>query len=315
MSTPVVPTRATRARANLPAPRLVEVADGVHAYVQDPGGWCLSNAGVLVGPDGVVVIDTLATEARARRLRAVVDGLAAGPGRTLVNTHHHGDHVFGNHLFPGATIVAHHDARSAMTATGLALTGLWPDVEWGDVRVTLPTLTFADRITLHLGERRAELVHVGPAHTTNDVVVWLPDERVLFGGDVVLSGSTPFNLMGSIGGGIDAIEQLRRLEPAVVVCGHGPVAGPEVFDEAVAYLAWVQGLAVDGLAQGMSPLELARDAGYGAFGHLLDPERLVGNLHRAYSELSPRRWPPPDPTAVFADMVALNDGRLPTCLA
>jgi cyclase len=311
-----VSTPTVAGRRSLPAPRLVEVADDVHAYVQDPGGWCLSNAGVLVGPDGAVVIDTLATEARARRLLAVVDTLAPGPGRTLVNTHHHGDHVYGNHLFGrSATIVAHHHARPAMAATGLAMTGLWPDVEWGDVRVTLPTLTFADRVTLHLGERRAELVHVGPAHTTNDVVVWLPDERVLFSGDVVLSGSTPFNLMGSISGGIDALEQLRRLAPTTVVCGHGPVAGPEVFDEAAAYLTWIGELATQGLAQGMTPLDLARDAGYGAFAHLLDPERLVGNLHRAYAEQAPDRWGEPEPAAVFAEMVALNNGRTPTCLA
>jgi cyclase len=301
-----------------PDPELVEVADAVFAYVQPPGGWCLSNAGVLVGDDGAVVVDTLATEARARRLLAAVDDLHPGPGRTLVNTHHHGDHTFGNHLFGrAALIVAHDHTRREMAHNGLALTGLWPDVEWGDVRITLPTLTFHDQVTLHLGERRVELLFVGPAHTTGDVVVWLPDEKVLFSGDVVLSGSTPFNLMGSIAGALAAVERLAGLGAETVVCGHGPVAGPDVFDQTTRYLRWIQEQAAEGLAQGLSPLELAHDIDLGesAFAHLLDPERIVGNLHRAYAELAPDRYPEPEPAAVFAEMIAYNHNEVPQCLA
>ncbi|GAA2879349.1 MBL fold metallo-hydrolase [Actinoplanes cyaneus] len=296
---------------------LTEVADGVYAYVQPPGGWCVSNAGVVAGPDGALVIDTLATERRARRLRDAVDALRPGPRRTVVNTHHHGDHNFGNHLFgPAAQVVAHELARTEMAATGMALTGLWPDVQWGDVRVTLPTLTFAGRAAVHVGDRRVELLHVGPAHTTNDVVAWLPDERVLFAGDVVLSGSTPFNLMGSVSGALVAVRRLRELGARTIVCGHGPVAGPEVFDTTTDYLEWIQRLAADGAAAGLTPLEVARESGTGDFGHLIDPERIVGNLHRAYAELGPGDLGRPlDVVSIFGEMVEYNDGLVPTCLA
>ena len=304
-------------RRRTPPPELVEVADGVYAYTQAPGGWCLSNAGVMLGPDGAAVVDTLATESRAAELRSVVDSLAPGPGRTVVNTHHHGDHTFGNHAYgPGAAIVAHERARAEMAETGTALTRLWPDVDWGDVQVTLPTLTFPDRATLHLGDRRAELIHVGPAHTTNDVVVWLPDERVLFAGDVALSGSTPFNLMGSVRGALSALERLAALGPEVVVCGHGPVADAAVLDETAAYLRWVQGVAAEAHAAGLEPLAAAREAAPGPFTELIDPERTVGNLHRAYAELDPGELGRPlDVVAVFDEMVQFNEGRLPTCLA
>ncbi|MEV4659275.1 MBL fold metallo-hydrolase [Micromonospora sp. NPDC049301] len=305
------------ARAPASAAELVEVADGVHAYTQPNGGWCLNNAGILVGGDGVLVVDTVATEARAVRLRQTVDRLGAGPGRILVNTHHHGDHTFGNFAFgPTATIVAHEQARTEMAATGMALTGLWPDVAWGDVRVVLPHLTFREAVTLHQGDRRVELIHVGPAHTTNDVVAWLPEERVLFAGDVVLAGCTPFNLMGSIEGALRAVARLRRLAPVTVVCGHGPVTGPEVFDRTEAYLRWIQEVAAAGLAAGLTPLEAARDTDLGEFADLLDAERMVGNLHRAYDELrggEPGR--PLDVSSVFAEMVDFNGGRLPDCWA
>lgn len=308
-------TDSARTRT-MPHPRMVEVADGVYAYTQPHGGWCLNNAGVLVGPDGTVVIDTVATVSRAARLRESVRRLGAGPVRTLVNTHHHGDHTFGNDAFGAVTIVAHHDARTEMAASGLGLTGLWPEVNWGELRLTLPTLTFHDRLTVHVGDRRAELIHVGPAHTTNDVVVWLPEQRVLFAGDVVLSGATPFNLMGSVRGALRAVADLRQLGATTVVCGHGPVSGPEVFDQTAAYLRWVADLAAEGAAAGQSPLQVARAAGPGEFGHLLDPERLVGNLHRAYAELAGGPLGGPlDVGAIFAEMVEYNGGALPTCLA
>jgi cyclase len=296
--------------------RLVEVADGVHAYEQPRGGWCVSNAGVIIDPAGAVVVDTLATERRARALRTVVDRLSGAPHRVLVNTHHHGDHTFGNHLLGAQTIIAHERAPAELTETGLALTALWPDVEWGDVRVTLPTVTFSDRMAFRLGDRRIELIHLGVAHTTNDVVVWLPDERVLFAGDVVLSGAAPFSLFGSVAGTLGALSRLRALQPETVVCGHGPVGGAELIDRNVEYLEWVRSLAAEGVADGLTPLEAARLAGSDRFSELIDAERLVGNLHRAYAELSGLPAGAPLPVLeIFGEMVAFNGGRLPSCLA
>lgn len=293
---------------------LTEIADGVHAYVQEPGGWCMSNAGVIVDPHGAIVIDTLATHRRADRLRGVVDHLTPGDRRVLVNTHHHGDHIFGNHVFgSSAIVVAHELAVDEMTSTGLALTKLWPDVEWGDVRITTPAMTFADTITLRTADRRVELVYVGPAHTSNDVIAWLPDDGVLFAGDVVLSGCTPFALMGSIGGSLAAIGRIRALAPRVIVCGHGSVAGPEVLEVNADYLRWIQRVAQEGATAGMTPLETAKHAQLGGFSELLDAERIVGNLHRAYAEL--RVAATVDVPHVFAEMVAYNGGRLPRCLA
>lgn len=300
-----------------PALDLIEVAEDVYAYLQPPGGWCLSNAGVIAGPEGAVVVDTLATERRSRRLRELVDGLGVGPRRTVVNTHHHGDHTFGNHTFgPAAEIIAHEQAVPELIETGLTLTTLWPDVEWGDVRVTLPTLTFADQVALRIGSHRVELLHVGPAHTTNDVVVWLPDSRVLFAGDVVLAGCTPFILMGSARGSLTAIDRLLALEPRTVVCGHGAVAGPEVFEQNAAYLRWIRQAAAAGVAAGWTALRTAREVGPGEFGHLLDPERLVGNLHRAYAELADGPHAAAlDVVPIFREMVEYNGGRPLTCLA
>jgi cyclase len=295
-------------------PALQEVADGVFAYLQPDGGWCLNNAGVIAGGGTAVLVDTAATQSRARRLRDTVATIAVPD--LLINTHHHGDHVFGNALFaPPATIVAQELTRAEMIEAGFGLRKLWPAVDWGDLPLVLPTLTFRDALTIHVGDLRLEVQHVGPAHTTNDVVVWVPDRGVLFAGDVVMAGATPFCLMGSVEGSLRAIERLRELGAQTIVAGHGPVSGPEIFDVNESYLRWVLRLATEGVRVGRTPLQAARGADLGEFAQLLDAERLAGNLYRAYQELGGAApGAPVDVLAGFQEMVAYH-GRLPDCHA
>ncbi|MQY07735.1 MBL fold metallo-hydrolase [Actinomadura macrotermitis] len=300
-----------------PPPRLEEIADRVYAWIQPDGTWCLNNAGFLVGPDAVTVIDTAATEARARGLRAAIAAVTPLAPRTVVNTHFHGDHTYGNVVFAGeAAIVAHENCAAEMIEHGLLTTQLWTEVEWGDIRVVPPTVTFTDRLTLHAGDLTAELIHHGPAHTTGDVVAWLPGQRVLFTGDLIFNGGTPFVLMGSVRGWLRTLDELRALGPETIVPGHGPVCGPEVLDRTEGYLRWLQELARDGIAAGLSPLALARETDLGVYREWTDPERLVGNLHRAYSEaLGEPPGTPLDSMAAIMEMVEYNGGRIPTCLA
>ncbi|WP_369389950.1 MBL fold metallo-hydrolase [Streptomyces sp. CG1] len=297
-------------------PSLERVADGVYAYEQPGGGWCVNNAGLVVGEDFAVLVDTAATEARTRRLREAVEQVAPGGVDFVVNTHFHGDHTFGNSQFtPRALVVAHTGTRADSAEAGLHLRGLWPGVEWGETPLTLPSLTFEDSLTLHTGGARAELLHVGPAHTANDVVVWVPERAVLFTGDVVWSGVTPYVLMGSVSGSLEALRRLRALGPRTVVPGHGPVGGPELLDFTEAYLRLLERLAADGLRDGLTPLQAAERADLGEFAALIDAERLVGNLHRAYAE---QQGLPPgarlDVVASFKEMVAFHGG-LPACHA
>jgi cyclase len=298
---------------------LEEIADGVHAYVQETGGWCVNNAGVLLDEGRApVVVDTVATEARARRFGEAVRRLGGAAPRVLVNTHFHGDHTFGNALVagPDTVIVAHERARQEMAVAGLGLTGLWPGVDWGTIELRLPDTTYARRMELHLGGRTVQLLHPGPAHTTGDTLVWLPAERVLFAGDVVLPGCTPFLLMGSLQGSLRALDELRALAPRVVVGGHGPVAGPEAIDETERYLRWLLRTAEDARTAGLAPLEAARQLGTHPFQDWTDPERLVGNLHRAYAEAAGGpEGEPLDVVRIFGEMIDFNDGKLPTCHA
>ncbi len=181
-----------------------------------------------------------------------------------------------------------------------------------------PFLTYTDGVTLWVDDRRCEVTHVGtPAHTTNDSVVWLPEQKVLFAGDLLFAGGTPFLVMGSLAGAIEVLEQVvAPLGAETVVPGHGPVAGPELVQDVLGYLRWLDGVARDSHAAGVPPLEAARSTDLGAYAEWSDAERIVGNLHRAHAELSGgERGCAIDVRAALADMVAYNGGRPLTCIA
>jgi len=297
----------------------VEVSDSVYAYIQPDGSWYINNTGFLTGRHGVVSIDTCSTQERTGAYLTAVATVTRQPIRTLVNTHHHGDHTYGNCLLPAATIVGHERCRDEVIAAGPARnTGLFEDVEWGELTVTPPFLTYRDSITLWVDDLRCDVRHVGtPAHTTNDSIIHIPERGVLFAGDLLFNGGTPFLLMGSVSGAIEVLEQVvKPLHAPVIVAGHGPVCGPELIDDMVGYLRFVQDVARRGRQAGLTPLQAARETDLGGYADLLDAERIVGNLHRAYLELDgAERGAPIDIVAALTDMVAYNGGKPLTCHA
>jgi cyclase len=315
---------STHPAGQLAPPRVEEVSAGIYAYIQPDGTWWINNTGFVVGASRVAAVDACATEDRTRGFLDAIAATAGGrPVRTLVNTHHHGDHTHGNYLFGDATIIAHERCRAEILAEGppgtskLVTSGTWTDVEWGEIRTAPPFLTYTDRVSLYVDELKCEVIHVGtPAHSTNDSIVWIPERRVLFAGDLLFNGGTPFLLAGSVTGALVAVAALKDLGAETIMPGHGPVCGPEVIDDVLAYLNFVLDLARAAAAAGVRPLEAARSADLGEFAGLTDPERLVGNLHRAYADLSgPASGAGVDVNAALADMVAYNGGRPLSCRA
>ncbi|MFE4634427.1 MBL fold metallo-hydrolase [Streptomyces sp. NPDC056773] len=298
-------------------PYLVQPAPGVHAYVQPDGGWCLNNAGFVTGGGRTLLVDTAATERRALALRAAVLAAGAPLPRTVVNTHHHGDHTYGNGVFtPEALVLAHENARSEQLAAGRQLELIWPETDFGGLDITAPDLTYGDRMTLYVGETEVRILHPGVAHTTGDSLVWLPGQRIVFTGDLVFAEGTPFLAMGSLAGSLRALELLRSLGAETVVPGHGPLTDPGAYEATERYLRYVAELAREGRAKGLTPLETARQADLGDFAGWRESERLVANVHRAYAELAGEpEGVPLDIMAVLRDMTVMNGGTPILCHA
>ncbi|HNM78314.1 MAG TPA: MBL fold metallo-hydrolase [Tepidiformaceae bacterium] len=311
MSSAAVPVHA-----EIPPPAIQEVSKGIYAYIQLDGSWFLNNAGCIVGRSTTTVIDSTGTEARARAFHAAVRQVTQLPVTTLVNTHSHGDHTHGNFMFADSAIVASELCRREIIASGNAANALFPMVDFGDCPVTPPTVTFEERLSLYVDDLKVELIFVGPAHTTNDIVAWIPERKLLFTGDIIFNGGTPFALGGSVAGWLVALERIEALGAETIVPGHGSVCGPEVIADVRAYLQFVQETAKRGMDAGTPPLELAQNLDLGRFKDLHDTERLVPNLHRAYSELQGNPWGIPlDYVQMFREMLIYNGNQPLRCLA
>lgn len=191
----------------------------------------ISNAGFVVTPAGVVVIDALGSPALAQRLLAEIRRHTAQPVTHVILTHYHADHIYGLQTFKaaGAKIVAHQGARDYLQSDTARLrlqasrselapwideqTQLTPADEWlaGDTELTV-------------GGTRFVIRSVGPSHTPEDLVVYLPQEKVLFAGDLVFRGRIPFVGQANSRQWIKALDALLAYEATVMVPGHGPVS-------------------------------------------------------------------------------------------
>jgi cyclase len=292
---------------------LREVADGVYAHVQSDGSWWINNSGLIVEGEDAVVIDTCATRARAEAFRRRIDEAGAPAPSRVVNTHAHGDHTYGNAVFPEATIIAHEGCRAAMLADPVRWSSLresWtPTPEWSDLELRLPTVTINQPITLWCGERELRVRPLGKvAHTDHDLVIEL--DEVAFVGDLVFSGGTPLFLSGSLTGYLEVVPYLRSLAPRLLVSGHGEPCGQDEVDAHERYVRMVLNAASISLSGGVPPLEAARELDLGEFAERYDRERVVLNMHRAYADLD-EAWNF-DIRRAFADAMEYNCGPLRT---
>ena len=230
----------------LPAPIFVSAQPSVIASQVSPSAWYvegasalgtsanrnfISNAGFVVTSAGVVVIDALGSPQLARDLMAEVRRVTGKTVTHVVVTHYHADHIYGLQEFQraGARIIAHRGAldylNSELAESRLVAsrTELAP---WIDAQTRLvPADEWVDsRRELVIGGVRLVLLPVGPAHTPEDMVVYLPAENVLFAGDIVFRGRLPFVGQARSGEWIKALSTLLALDASVIVPGHGPAS-------------------------------------------------------------------------------------------
>jgi cyclase len=265
------------------------VAENAFAYVQATGGLCIANAGVIVGEETVIAIDSLFTPSMARAFQSEIRRVTDKPVSTLINTHHHVDHSLGNAHFLPARIVSHARARDEMERVGLPLDMLRQVVphfadEIADARVVLPDVTFEGEMTFHLGDRTARLLHYGTAHTLGDALVYLPESRLLFAGDVAFHYVTPLAFEGHVGKWIEVADRVLAMEVDTIVPGHGPIGGKADLRRMRDYLSLVRSEARQAFDAGVEAEEAARSLPLGEYADWGEPERVVLNVRRLYQE-------------------------------
>ena len=292
--------------------KMEQVSDSCFAVLNENNLVCDVNSG-LINRGGGVVIDTQSDLRHAREMIELFGRVWPSMPRRVVNTHEDLDHVFGNQLFDGAEIIGHRTVPERMKEvanpeenqkllrgvarlpTRLLLKALHPgvaaageqilrDYDFEGVELVPPTTLFDERHELDLDGMAAHLIYVGPCHQVGDTIIHVPQEGVVFAGDVLFRLCTPMGWVGSFEKWFECLDLIVSLEPDVIVPGHGPLCGIEGVKELRAYLEFVRDESRTCFDAGISSLEAAKRIDLGPYADWKAPARLYMNVERAYRE-------------------------------
>jgi cyclase len=267
-----------------------EVADGVWAYLQPDGGWGWSNAGLVTDGERSLLVDTLFDLKLTAEMLAAMRRItpAANDIDALVNTHANGDasaRAAAEMLeLPPDRFAQLMKAAPGTGEAGAFLARVFGPFEFEGIDAAFPNRTFSGELELTVGDRRVSLFEVGPAHTAGDVIVHLPDDGVVFTGDILFHGGHPIVWAGPLSNWIAACDRILALEPVVVVPGHGPLAGPSAVADLKGYFEYLTVEARRRFDSGMSVVDAARDIDLGPYSDWSEDERVIVNVGCLYRE-------------------------------
>ncbi|HEY2068306.1 MAG TPA: MBL fold metallo-hydrolase [Rhizomicrobium sp.] len=288
--------------------------NGSYAYLQPDGGWGLSNSGLVTSDGEALLIDTMFDYAHTRTMLESFARTSDAKIRTLFNTHHNGDHCYGNALVEGAEIVATEGAKAAMAhesptmlaglmkaAPGMGLTGeyfihCFGRFEFDGMQAKLPDTTFTGHSMRVVGAKHVELIEVGPAHTTGDAIAYVPEDRTVFTGDILFIEGHPIIWAGPVGNWIAACEAIEAMEVDAIVPGHGPVTDKQGVARLRGYLAYIRDEARKRYDAGLGAFEAARSIALDDYANWGDSERIAVNTAALYREFGSKDTPADAPT-------------------
>ncbi|MEB3417805.1 MBL fold metallo-hydrolase [Salipiger marinus] len=201
-----------------------EVGEGLYAFTAegDP------NTGVIIGDDSVMIVEAQATPRLARKVIDCVRSVTDKPISHLVLTHYHAVRVLGASAYGARDIIMSDVAAAMVEERGQedwdSEFGRFPRLFQGHEEIpglTRPTVTFSDRMTVYLGRRRVDILHLGRAHTAGDAVVWVPDQEVMFTGDIVEFHSACYCGDGHFADWPETLAQIAAYEPRAIAPGRG----------------------------------------------------------------------------------------------
>ncbi len=296
---------------------LYDLGMGCHAWMVPNGSWGETNLGLIVCGTQSVLIDTCWDLPYTQEMLGICQPvLSKAPIGTVINTHADGDHCWGNQLFAGRDIIAshacvhqmHHLSPGAMrwmqggallmqhlrvanlNGLGHYMHGMLAPYDFAGIRITEPRQAFSVQRHLCIQGVDIVLTEVGPGHTDGDVIVHVPDRRVVYAGDILFVGVTPVIWSGPVANVIAGLRKLLDLRARIIVPGHGPLATPWDVQLAIDYWDFAQAALSSRLRAGMSPehaaLDVLRSESFRAspFSAWACPERLVTNAYTLYRE-------------------------------
>jgi len=226
---------------------LTKVTGSIYTYADvkkaSPQNSFGANAGIIIGQDFLVAVDALISSRESRRFIKDIRKISPKPIKFLVDTHYHLDHALGNSEFAklGTVIISHENDQANLQKAGEGMlqhakqSGL-SDQDLRGTKLAYPTLTFSERVTLYLGNDKVELLFLGPSHTTGSVLVFIPQEKVLFAGDLLFTDCHPFLGEADIAGWIKVLDYIMTMDVDKIIPGHGPVSSKKDVADLKTYL-------------------------------------------------------------------------------
>lgn len=277
----------------------IRVAPDIYAVIGDLGGQTYDNEGLnnnlgfVVGSDGVLVINSGPTTRVARALHEAIRKVTHQPIKFVVNVNSQNHYWLGNGYFRklGVPIIAHTAAIRLMQEQGagqLQLARSTYKEKAEGTELTLPSEMFTERHTLRLGATEVQLLHFGSAHTAGDIVVWLPQRKILFGGDLVFTERMLAVIpVGNSGGWVKAFDQAMALKPSIIVPGHGkPTDIKRATRDTRDYLAHLRNGAQSILAKNGSLQDAVEKVDQSKFKYLLNFDLLAKrNMNQVFTEM------------------------------
>lgn len=302
---------------------LNKLADGVFAQIVSPDGDAVSNSGIIILDSGVLVFDTHFTPEAGDALLEKVKTLTSRPVRYIVNSHFHSDHTHGNQAFATARqVLSSTDARRDMLQKDTATLNQMQTLAQNQVeqlnkdmrlaqdaraqealrsqlnqrmaflrrmsalKILLPGMTVDDAVSLADGSRQVDLIYLGPGHTDGDLILYLPQDKIAFLGDLFFKDAIPSVDDAHMLDWMKRLKEVLELDAKTFVPGHGQVGGREDVESFLAYFEDLKALVEPAVARGDALEQVVQDVHlppkYAAYNF---QNFLPANLQKMYSEV------------------------------
>ncbi len=292
---------------------LHDIGHGLYAWLQPDGSWGWSNAGLITDGKESFLVDTLydlaLTADMLKAMKAAAPN-AAAQIKAMVNTHSNGDHCNGNILVEDAEIIASKNTAASMVyenpammlnflaeAPNMGELGKWflerfGKFQFAGIERKMPTTLFDGKLERKVGNKTIELIEVGPAHTAGDTIVHLPDQGVVFTGDILFIEGHPLMWAGPVKNWLKACDLIVSLKPKIVVPGHGPITGINGVFAIKEYFEFVFSEARKHFDSGKEILPAAAEMLKSKYAQWGDSERMAANVAMMYREFKGDTNPP-----------------------
>jgi cyclase len=274
-------------------PQVKKIADGIYVHV---GKGFDSNSGIILTPDGVVVIDTGQNPIESRDIMAAVKKLTPMPVRLVIDTEPHNDHTTGHYVFsPPAIVVAAAGGGESMRGADrsapdriekLAATSPEMKAALEGYKFTPPHIEYHDRMTINFGGRTFELMYLKGVHSESDNAIWMPKERVLFSASAFVVNQInilrPFVTIPDI---LAAGKMMKALNPEHVIPGHGTPGTVKIFEDGEQYYALLLERVGKLMKEGKSLDDLKKEVKMPEYASFASQDRMPTNIDAAYKAL------------------------------